>query len=128
LGCASFVKVMEHCWYTYWLVVLKDKPFGIGLAGFKGVPNIYNSTEIGYDIDPTYQNQGYMTEAINALVDWAFKYPYCYCQAVTATEVRNPASRRLLEKLGTKLIFEEETSTSWEFINKRKNYSPRKKN
>ena len=64
-----------------------------------------------------------LTEAVKALVDWAFNYPYCYCQVVTATDVTNPASRRLLEKLGAKLVLENEQSTSWEFVNERKNYS-----
>jgi ribosomal-protein-alanine N-acetyltransferase len=123
----STVNVREHPWYTYWLVVPKDKPFGVGLAGFKGVPNEYNSTEIGYGIDPAYQNQGYMTEAVKALVDWAFQYPFCYCQSITATEVKNPASRHLLEKLGGNLLFESEDSTSWDFVNDRPYYSPRHK-
>ncbi len=68
---------------------------------------------MGYGIDPAYQNQGYMTEAVKALVDWAFQYPFC--KTVTATEVKNPASRRLLEKLGARFVAEDGTSTSWEF-------------
>lgn len=84
-----------------------------GLAGFKGVPNEHGSTEIGYGIDPAYQNKGYMTEAVKALVDWALQYPFC--NTVTATTVKNPASRRLLEKLGAYLVAEDETASSWEF-------------
>ena len=117
------VNVKEHVWFTYWLIVTKDDLFGVGMVGFKGTPNVYNATEIGYGIDPAYQNRGYMTEAVKALVDWAFNYPYCYCQVVTATDVTNLASRRLLEKLGAKLVLENEQSTSWEFVNERKNYS-----
>jgi ribosomal-protein-alanine N-acetyltransferase len=124
----STIHVQEHVWFTYWLVVVSEENVGVGLAGFKGVPAAGGLTEIGYGIVPAYQNQGYMTEAVKALVDWAFNYPYCYCQAIIATEVHNPASRRLLEKLGANLIFESEDYTSWEFVNKRKNYSPRQKN
>lgn len=104
----------QHPWQTYWLVVVSEDNFGAGLAGFKGVPNENGSTEIGYGIDPAYQNKGYMSEAVRALVDWAFQHPIC--KVVTATTVENPASNRLLEKLGARLIAEDETSTSWEFV------------
>jgi len=116
----------SHPWQTYWLIVISVENVGVGLAGFKGVPDADGVTEIGYRIAPSHQNQGYMTEAVRALVDWAFNYPYCYCQAITATDVKNPASRRLLEKLGAKLFFENDQSTSWEFVNERKNYPPSK--
>jgi len=103
-----------HPWQTYWLIVVSEENFGAGLAGFKGVPNENDSTEIGYGIDPVYQNQGYMSEAVQALVEWALEKPTC--SRVTATEVENPASHRLLEKLGAQLVFENETSSSWEFV------------
>ena len=100
-------------WQTYWLIIVRENKFGAGLAGFKGYPDEYGSTEIGYGIDPAYQNKGYMTEAVKALVDWALQHSVC--KSVTATAVENPASRRLLEKLGAHLIAEDGTSTSWEF-------------
>ncbi|MGB7873497.1 MAG: GNAT family N-acetyltransferase [Anaerolineales bacterium] len=102
-----------HVWQTYWLIVVREDKLGAGLAGFKGVPNENGSTEIGYGIDPAYQNMGYTSEAVQVLVNWALQDPFC--KAVTATTVENPASRRLLEKLGARLVAEDETSTSWEF-------------
>lgn len=104
----------RHPWLTYWLIVISEENFGAGLAGFKGIPNESGATEIGYGIDPAYQNKGYTSEAVQALVDWALQHPYC--NVVTATEVANPASRRLLEKLGARLVTKDETSTSWEFV------------
>jgi len=103
----------HHPWQTYWLIVVSADKFGAGLAGFKGVPNGNGSVEIGYGIDPAFQNKGYMSEAVKALVDWAFQHPFC--NTVTATAVENPASRRLLEKLGAHFVSEDETSTSWKF-------------
>jgi RimJ/RimL family protein N-acetyltransferase len=104
----------HHPWQTYWLIVLSQDHFGAGLAGFKGVPNENGSTEIGYGIDPAFQNKGYISETVQALVNWAFEKPGC--TRVTATEVENPASRRLLEKLGARLYAQDEGSTSWEFV------------
>ena len=103
----------HHPWQTYWIITISTNNFGAGLAGFKGYPDAYGSTEIGYGIDPAYQNKGYMSEAVKALVEWALGHPFC--NTVTATTVENPASRRLLEKLGAHLVAENKTSTSWEF-------------
>jgi len=107
--------VSQHTWFTYWLIVLKNENIGAGMLGFKGYPNEEGSTEIGYGIDPAYQNKGYMSEAVRALVEWAFTHPFC--QVITATEVENPASKRLLEKLGAHLVSQTEKSTSWEIRN-----------
>ena len=103
----------KHAWLTYWLIIVNDGNFGAGLVGFKSYPDENGSTEIGYGIDPAYQNKGYMTEAVKVLVDWALGHPFC--KVVTATTVENPASRRLLEKLGARLVAEAGKSSSWEF-------------
>jgi RimJ/RimL family protein N-acetyltransferase len=104
----------HHPWQTYWLIIINDDNFGAGLAGFKGYPDESGSSEIGYGIDSAYQNKGYMSEAVRALVDWALGH--LFCQSITASAVENPASRRLLEKLGARLLAKDELSTSWEFV------------
>jgi RimJ/RimL family protein N-acetyltransferase len=105
------VDISQHAWFTYWLIVIKDENIAAGMLGFKGYPNAEGSTEIGYGIDPAYQNKGYMSEAVQALVDWAFTHPFC--NIITATDVENPASKRLLEKLGAVQTEDNERFTSW---------------
>lgn len=100
-----------HPWFTYWLVVVKEDNKGVGFVGFKGQPDAAGSVEIGYGIDASYQGQGLMSEAVRLLVDWAFEQAECQC--VTATRVTNPASRRLLEKLGAQLVEQSTVSSSW---------------
>ena len=100
-----------HVWYTYWLVIVQAENVGAGLVGFKGYPNEDGLTEIGYGISPRFQNQGYMTEAVRGLVEWAFSHPFC--ETVTATTVKNPASNRLLQKLGARLVEHGRDSSSW---------------
>ncbi len=102
----------KHDWLTYWLVVIREEQVGAGMVGFKGFPDENGSTEIGYGLDPAYQGKGYMREAIRALIDWAFTHPFC--KVITASEVENPASRRLLERLGAQLVNVSDHSTSWE--------------
>lgn len=88
----------EHWeWYTIWMIELKDSTH-IGELCFKGI-NEFGSTEIGYGIVENYQNCGYATEAVCAVVDWALKQNAINC--VTAeVDGDNIASVRVLEKSG----------------------------
>ena len=101
----------HHPWFTYWLVVEESLRFGAGLVGYKGLPDHNGEIEIGYGIDPAYQNKGYITEAVQALVRWAFHQPAC--QAVAAQVIKNPASERVLEKAGFRLVSILEGESSW---------------
>ena len=85
-------------WKTYWLIKINTPEMGVGLVGFKGLPDESGSVEIGYGIDTDFQNQGYMTEAVQVVLDWAFKH--LECNSVTACRVSNPASVKVLQKCG----------------------------
>ena len=89
-----------HPWFTYWLIVILCENTGAGLVGFKGEPDANGEAEIGYGIDPFYQNRGYMTEAVREMVNWAFSHPQCL--AITAKDVRldNYPSQKVLVKTG----------------------------
>ncbi len=105
------LSIAEHLWQTYWLIIVRDKDIGAGLLGFKSPPNERKQAEIGYGIAASYQNKGYMMEAVEALINWAFENPLC--EGITATTVKNPASNRLLEKLGAQIIDQDEEGISW---------------
>ena len=85
-------------WKTYWLIKINTPEMGVGLVGFKGLPDEHGIVEIGYGIDADFQNLGYMTEAVQALLGWAFRHPEC--NSVTARRVSNPASVKVLQKCG----------------------------
>lgn len=108
--------ISQHAWFTYWLIVIKAENIGAGMLGFKGYPNKDGSTEIGYGIAAEYQNKGYMSEAVQALIGWAFTHPFC--NVITATEVEHPASKRLLERLGAQIVTQTSESTSWKIQKK----------
>lgn len=103
----------QHIWQTYWLIIERDAQTGIGLAGFKSPPDDQGLSEVGYGIAPAWHNRGYMSEALRELLGWAFEQPNCL--GITATAVQNPASRRLLEKLGATLVEENRGESSWVF-------------
>ena len=84
-------------WYAIWMIELKDGTH-IGELCFKGLSEDGNA-EIGYGIAENYQNCGYATEAVYALVDWALNQPGVSC--ITAeTEESNIASQIVLKKAG----------------------------
>lgn len=88
-----------HPWITYWLIHIKSENLAAGLVGFKDLPDAKGSVEIGYGIASTYQNRGYMTEAVEALVEWAFAHPECW-QVIANTLPDNFASQKVLVKAG----------------------------
>jgi [ribosomal protein S5]-alanine N-acetyltransferase len=80
-------------------VVHKLERLAIGQIGLKGQPDTDGSVEIGYGLNATHHNLGYSTEAVSALVNWAFESGFA--KRVTAETLEsNLASNRVLEKLG----------------------------
>ncbi len=58
--------------------------------------------ELGYVIDPAFHNQGYMTEALRAVIDHLFVRGFE--QIIAGAFTRNPASLRVMEKCGMKRL------------------------
>jgi RimJ/RimL family protein N-acetyltransferase len=101
-----------HPWSSYWLVALDDENHGIGLVGFKGEPDERGVVEIGFGIDPAHRCQGYATEAVRALITWAFQDPAC--RSIRADTLRdNFASGRVLSKLGMTVYHETDEGLCW---------------
>jgi ribosomal-protein-alanine N-acetyltransferase len=103
----------DHLWLTYWLLVVSRDRFGAGLIGFKGTPAEGGVVEIGYGIDPAYQGQGYMTEAVRAMVAWAFQHEDCRAVVAPGTLKENIASNRVLAKVGMQIYDETDEALSW---------------
>jgi RimJ/RimL family protein N-acetyltransferase len=72
----------------------------VASAGFKGPPHD-GTVEMGYSVLPRFQGQGYATEMVHALIDWAFSQPGLM-RIVAETAEDNVASQRLLLRLGFK--------------------------
>lgn len=70
-----------------------------GLIGGCGVDLRDDGPEIGYWLGVSYWGCGYATEAVRALIDYAFDELQHEALAAGA-RVSNPASRRVLEKCG----------------------------
>jgi RimJ/RimL family protein N-acetyltransferase len=71
----------------------------IGTAGFKGAPDDEGTIEIGYAIVESHQRQGCASEAVAALVDWAFAQPNVQ-RVIAETLPSLGGSIRVLERNG----------------------------
>lgn len=102
---AAYTEMLDGClehpdqweWYAIWMIELKDG-IHVGELCFKGL-SADGIAEIGYGICEEYQSNGYATEAVKAILEWAFSQP----EVVTVeaeTDPDNTASIRVLEKCG----------------------------
>jgi ribosomal-protein-alanine N-acetyltransferase len=71
----------------------------LGSAGFTGGPDADGTIELGYEVAPDHRRLGYATEAAAALTRWAFTQPGVL-RVIAATDADNPASIRVLERIG----------------------------
>lgn len=83
--------------WLFWLVV--ERGAVVGTAGFKGPPDADGAVELGYGLVPGARGRGLATEAVGALLAWAFADSRVRT-VVAHTEARNEASVRVLAKLG----------------------------
>lgn len=89
---------------TYdWVIHLKDIDEPIGSIGVVDLNENINEVEIGYCIGKNWWNQGILTEALKALINFFFEEVKVN-RLVAKHDVENPASGRVMEKSG--LIYE----------------------
>lgn len=55
-----------------WMMVWQERQALVGDAGFKGKPDARRVVEVGYAVLPDFRRRGFATEAVAALIGWAF--------------------------------------------------------
>jgi [ribosomal protein S5]-alanine N-acetyltransferase len=88
-------------WGTWYFLLRRESraPILIGVGGFKGHFVAPGACEVGYSVMEEHQRHGYASEAVTALVAWAFGHPEIErVLAHTLTELA--PSIRVLEKNG----------------------------
>lgn len=103
----------QKTWLTYWLMVIPEQKICVGLIGFNGRPDESGEVEIGFALDPSFQNLGFATEATSAMIQWAFLEPACYSVAARDTRKNNLASNQVLAKVGMHVYYASEDSLYW---------------
>ncbi len=82
-----------------WAVVVRDGGVVVGFCGFFVRP--VKGITMGYAIAPRYRGRGYATEAAAAVLDWAQAHGV---DVYASIRPPNPASARVLEKIGMRLV------------------------
>lgn len=84
--------------HTFAIRTQKDDVF-IGLLGLKVGASRYKRAEVWYKIHPDYWNQGFATEALQAVINYAFHTLQLH-RIEAGCAVANLGSIRVLEKVG----------------------------
>jgi ribosomal-protein-alanine N-acetyltransferase len=95
------------------IVLHKADRVAIGGIGFHGPPDEAGMVEIGYNIIPAYEGQGYATEMARRVIDWAFQTPGIERITVQCLD-DNIDSIRVLEKVGMHRLPPEGQMLKWE--------------
>ena len=85
--------------YGDWAVELKENHKMVGTCGFANVDTSADTCEIGYVLSPAYRGKGYMTEAVQAVLDLAFDKLGLGCAKLRIIR-ENTDSIKLAERVG----------------------------
>ena len=89
----------DRVWYATWNMELKEQPKTIvGDLCFKGITDD-GMVEIGYGLKKGYCRNGYMTEAVRALTEWALSQNKV-SRVEAETDPDNLPSKRILANVG----------------------------
>ncbi|WEK34131.1 MAG: GNAT family N-acetyltransferase [Candidatus Pseudobacter hemicellulosilyticus] len=103
-----------YLFHTFWLVIERSSKTVVAELGFKGTPNARGEVEIGYGTMPARQREGFMTEAVGALVVWARKRNEI-ASIVAETDQGNNASQKVLHRNGFTQYNKKENMLWWRF-------------
>lgn len=88
----------ESIWWN-WLVVDRETRHAAGSVSFGGKPDAGESVLIGYAMYPEFEGRGYATEAVRAMIAWAFRQPGVKVVR-TLAPVWNTPALRVAENVG----------------------------
>jgi ribosomal-protein-alanine N-acetyltransferase len=99
----------------YWIITEKEQSELIGTICLWKFSKNRKSAEVGYELMPQYQQQGIMTEALNAVINYSRKELNLF-EIKACTNFRNTASLQLLRKAGFVYLPDEKDAESPEHV------------
>ena len=88
--------------YGDWAIEHKQEKKMIGTCGYASVNSYLGTCEIGYVLSPCYRGQGYMTEAVEAVLKLTFEVLGMESASLRIIN-ENSASKKLAERVGFSL-------------------------
>ncbi|MEG3976292.1 GNAT family protein [Microcoleus sp. herbarium8] len=98
----SLIKMYKKRELVDWGIVHKVDEKFIGTCGFVEWSMNHSRAEIGYALSGRYWGEGYMSEAVNAVIEFGFR-EMLLNRIMGRCEVNNIASARVMEKVGMQL-------------------------
>lgn len=95
----SIDKRMENKECVNWAITLKDSGVMIGTIGFYRMKLEHYRAEAGYMILPQFNGKGYVTEALNAIIEYGFSTMKLH-SLEALIDPANIGSMKVLEKCG----------------------------
>jgi ribosomal-protein-alanine N-acetyltransferase len=89
--------------YGVWLMIRTHDSTLIGDLGFVGKSDDGECLELGYEVLAPYRNQGYATEAVEVLINYAFMQ-LAVKKVIAHTPQDNHAAMKVAEKLGMRKL------------------------
>lgn len=103
--------VENYLFHSFWFIMRKADRVIVGTADFKGIPNKDHDVEIGYGLGIDYEHNGYMTEAVQGMSDWAKAQDKIH-HVIAETEINNPKSHNVLKRCGF-VQYRQDTTLWW---------------
>ncbi|MFM9446184.1 GNAT family N-acetyltransferase [Streptomyces acidiscabies] len=98
---SSYEKGVLRAEFGLFVLVRRADGLAIGSLGFHAAPDGDGRTEIGYDVVPEARGNGFATEAVRAVGEWALGREQGDVDSVFAVvEPKNLASKGVLERAG----------------------------
>ena len=103
----AYSEMLEGCrrepeiriWFAPWVMELRSRPsVVVGDFGFKGISSD-GMVEIGYGLREGFCGNGYMTEAVKVVSQWALNQPNV-SRVEAETDPDNAASQKILAACG----------------------------
>ena len=98
----------NYLWHSFWFLIRISDRTVVGSADFKDIPNKSGEVEIGYGLGKEYEHNGYMTEAVKSMCEWALKQE-AVSTILAETDIDGLSSQRILERCKFKKYKEAET-------------------
>jgi [ribosomal protein S5]-alanine N-acetyltransferase len=93
------INPQEAQWFTHWLIIDREQNERVGGIGAGGSPANSGTTQIGYFVSASAENNGVASEAVAAFTEHLFSDPRLN-QINAFTLPEGKASQRVLEKNG----------------------------
>ena len=92
--------------YLLRVAVLKQNMVVVGSAGFHNLPDENGMIEIGFGVDPAFQNKGYGKQILHGMWSWVANEPRVKTLRYTVSP-SNLISKQIIQKLEFKLVGEQ---------------------